>query len=143
MQTEKLTHADLDQRALDALKEFPVEGALAVLKQFLESNLVNHQIIFRENKNQIWLLFIDRIFYFNYFHQAFTVKISVVNLDLVGSGTFLGSRTFLGSGRNEKADKSMGNDLDCSRVPVPLQMLKNTVKSGIVVMGWKFRHSFL
>lgn len=37
--TEKLTHADLDQRALDALKEFPVEGALAVLKQFLESNL--------------------------------------------------------------------------------------------------------
>lgn len=38
-QTEKLTHEDLDQRALDALKEFPVEGALAVLKQFLESNL--------------------------------------------------------------------------------------------------------
>ena len=39
-QTEKLSHADLDERALDALKEFPVEGALAVLKQFLESNLV-------------------------------------------------------------------------------------------------------
>jgi len=38
-QTGKLTHEDLDQRALDALKEFPVEGALAVLKQFLESNL--------------------------------------------------------------------------------------------------------
>jgi heterogeneous nuclear ribonucleoprotein R len=37
--TEKLSHADLDERALDALKEFPVEGALAVLKQFLESNL--------------------------------------------------------------------------------------------------------
>lgn len=37
--TEKLSHADLDQRALDALKEFPAEGALAVLKQFLESNL--------------------------------------------------------------------------------------------------------
>ena len=40
-QTEKLNHSDLDERALDALKEFPVEGALAVLKQFLESNLVN------------------------------------------------------------------------------------------------------
>jgi len=38
-QTGKLTHDDLDQRALDALKEFPVEGALAVLKQFLEANL--------------------------------------------------------------------------------------------------------
>ena len=37
---EKMSHADLDERALDALKEFPVEGALAVLKQFLESNLV-------------------------------------------------------------------------------------------------------
>ncbi len=35
----KLTHSDLDERALDALKEFPVEGALAVLAQFLESNL--------------------------------------------------------------------------------------------------------
>lgn len=30
---------DLDERALDALKEFPVEGAVTVLKQFLESNL--------------------------------------------------------------------------------------------------------
>lgn len=30
---------DLDDRALDALKEFPVEGALNVLTQFLESNL--------------------------------------------------------------------------------------------------------
>jgi len=38
-QTGKLRHEDLDQRALDALKEFPVEGALAVLKQFLEANL--------------------------------------------------------------------------------------------------------
>ncbi len=35
----KLTHSDLDERALDALKEFPTEGALAVLAQFLESNL--------------------------------------------------------------------------------------------------------
>lgn len=35
----KLAHEDLDERALDALKEFPVEGALNVLTQFLESNL--------------------------------------------------------------------------------------------------------
>lgn len=37
--TGKLAHSDLDDRALDALKEFPVDGALAVLSQFLESNL--------------------------------------------------------------------------------------------------------
>jgi len=35
----KLSHSDLDDRALDALKEFPIDGALAVLAQFLESNL--------------------------------------------------------------------------------------------------------
>ncbi|KAJ8675044.1 hypothetical protein QAD02_010830 [Eretmocerus hayati] len=37
--TGKLAHVDLDERALDALKEFPVDGALNVLSQFLESNL--------------------------------------------------------------------------------------------------------
>nr|XP_012138239.1 PREDICTED: heterogeneous nuclear ribonucleoprotein Q isoform X5 [Megachile rotundata] len=37
--TGKLAHVDLDARALDALKEFPVDGALNVLIQFLESNL--------------------------------------------------------------------------------------------------------
>ncbi|KAL5284462.1 HNRNPR family protein [Megaselia abdita] len=37
--TGKLQHVELDDRALDALKEFPVEGALNVLSQFLESNL--------------------------------------------------------------------------------------------------------
>jgi heterogeneous nuclear ribonucleoprotein R len=37
--TDKLDHSDLDDRALDALKEFPADGALAVLSQFLESNL--------------------------------------------------------------------------------------------------------
>ncbi|GBP10996.1 Heterogeneous nuclear ribonucleoprotein R [Eumeta japonica] len=35
----KLAHVELDERALDALKEFPVDGALNVLSQFLESNL--------------------------------------------------------------------------------------------------------
>ncbi|XP_066261722.1 heterogeneous nuclear ribonucleoprotein Q isoform X1 [Euwallacea similis] len=37
--TGKLAHVDLDGRALDALKEFPVDGALNVLGQFLDSNL--------------------------------------------------------------------------------------------------------
>ncbi|KAI5711619.1 hypothetical protein M8J75_001866 [Diaphorina citri] len=37
--TGKLLHKDLDDRALDALKEYPSEGAIAVLNQFLESNL--------------------------------------------------------------------------------------------------------
>lgn len=37
--TGKLAHTELDERALDALKEFPVDGALNVLSQFLESNL--------------------------------------------------------------------------------------------------------
>merc|ERR1712018_642393 len=36
-----LSHSDLDQRALDALKEFPPDGALWVLAQFLESNLAH------------------------------------------------------------------------------------------------------
>jgi len=38
-QTGLLSHGDLDERALDALKEFPAEGGIAVLKQFSESNL--------------------------------------------------------------------------------------------------------
>ncbi|XP_055924036.1 heterogeneous nuclear ribonucleoprotein R isoform X9 [Eupeodes corollae] len=37
--TGKLAHVELDERALDALKEFPADGALNVLTQFLESNL--------------------------------------------------------------------------------------------------------
>lgn len=36
-----LSHDDLDQRALDALKEFPPDGALIVLASFLESNLAH------------------------------------------------------------------------------------------------------
>lgn len=35
----KLTFADLDERAFEALKEFPTDGALAVLVQFVDSNL--------------------------------------------------------------------------------------------------------
>ena len=35
----KLVHSELDDRALDALKEFPADGAQSVLQQFLESNL--------------------------------------------------------------------------------------------------------
>lgn len=37
--TGKLVHSELDDRALDALKEFPADGAQSVLQQFLESNL--------------------------------------------------------------------------------------------------------
>lgn len=37
----KLAHSDLDTRALDALKEFPVDAALGVLSQFLDSNLLH------------------------------------------------------------------------------------------------------
>ncbi|KAI8420670.1 hypothetical protein MSG28_007908 [Choristoneura fumiferana] len=37
--TGKLAHVELDERALDALKEFPSDGALSVLGQFLDSNL--------------------------------------------------------------------------------------------------------
>lgn len=35
----KLTFEDLDTRAFEALKEFPTDGALAVLAQFVDSNL--------------------------------------------------------------------------------------------------------
>ena len=37
--TEKLSHSDLDERALVALKDLPVEDALAVLEKFLNSEL--------------------------------------------------------------------------------------------------------
>ncbi|GFW31209.1 heterogeneous nuclear ribonucleoprotein Q [Trichonephila clavipes] len=37
--TGKLCYNDLDERALDAIKEFPVDGAFTVLKQFLDSSL--------------------------------------------------------------------------------------------------------
>ncbi|XP_054722311.1 heterogeneous nuclear ribonucleoprotein R-like isoform X2 [Uloborus diversus] len=37
--TGKLLYSELDERALDALKEFPVEGANDVLRQFLDSSL--------------------------------------------------------------------------------------------------------
>ncbi|XP_002731265.1 heterogeneous nuclear ribonucleoprotein Q-like isoform X2 [Saccoglossus kowalevskii] len=47
-QSGTLTHGELDERALDALKEFNEEGALAVLKQFSESDLshVNNKSAF-------------------------------------------------------------------------------------------------
>jgi len=38
-QSGLLSHGDLDERALDALKEFPSDGGIAVLKEFKESNL--------------------------------------------------------------------------------------------------------
>jgi RNA recognition motif-containing protein len=38
-QSGLLSHGDLDERALDALKEFPADGGVSVLKEFKESNL--------------------------------------------------------------------------------------------------------
>ena len=38
-QSDLLSHGDLDERALDALKEFPADGGVAVLKEFKDSNL--------------------------------------------------------------------------------------------------------
>jgi len=38
-ESERLRPSDLDERALNALQEFPVEGAMAVLCQFSESDL--------------------------------------------------------------------------------------------------------
>ncbi|KAL5010675.1 hypothetical protein ScPMuIL_012980 [Solemya velum] len=38
-QTGKLQHPELDERALDALKEFSADDAIQVLKQFCESSL--------------------------------------------------------------------------------------------------------
>lgn len=34
-----MTFSELDERALEALKEFPVDGALTVLKEFMDSSL--------------------------------------------------------------------------------------------------------
>ena len=36
-----LAYKHLDERALDALKDFPVEGGVSVLKEFCESNLTH------------------------------------------------------------------------------------------------------
>ncbi|GFS43962.1 heterogeneous nuclear ribonucleoprotein Q [Trichonephila inaurata madagascariensis] len=35
----KLSFSELDERALEALKEFPIDGALSVLKEFMDSSL--------------------------------------------------------------------------------------------------------
>lgn len=39
-----VAYADLDERALDALREFNEEGALSVLQQFKESDLSHVQV---------------------------------------------------------------------------------------------------
>lgn len=39
-----VTHSDLDDRALEALKEFNESGALQVLQQFKESDLSHVQV---------------------------------------------------------------------------------------------------
>lgn len=47
-----VAYADLDERALDALREFNEEGALSVLQQFKESDLSHVQV-----KQTVLLLF--------------------------------------------------------------------------------------
>lgn len=37
----KMSHSDLDTRALEALKEFPPDGAVGVLNQFIDSDLTH------------------------------------------------------------------------------------------------------
>lgn len=39
-----VAYADLDERAIDALREFNEEGALSVLQQFKESDLSHVQV---------------------------------------------------------------------------------------------------
>lgn len=39
-----VAHSDLDERAIEALKEFNEEGALQVLQQFKESDLSHVQV---------------------------------------------------------------------------------------------------
>lgn len=39
-----VSYADLDERAIDALREFNEEGAMAVLQQFKESDLSHVQV---------------------------------------------------------------------------------------------------
>lgn len=39
-----VAHSDLDERAIEALKEFNEEGALAVLQQFKDSDLSHVQV---------------------------------------------------------------------------------------------------
>lgn len=42
--TGLVAYADLDERAIDALREFNEEGALSVLQQFKESDLSHVQV---------------------------------------------------------------------------------------------------
>ena len=52
-QTEKLSHADLDERALDALKEFPVEvGSRASLTVIFLRHKLEKRLIGLEVGNQ-------------------------------------------------------------------------------------------
>lgn len=40
-----MAHSDLDERAIEALKEFNEDGALAVLQQFKDSDLSHVQVM--------------------------------------------------------------------------------------------------
>lgn len=57
-----VAYADLDERAIDALREFNEEGALSVLLQFKESDLSHVQVSYRgrgmkENEyKSVWMM---------------------------------------------------------------------------------------
>lgn len=51
-----VAYADLDERALDALREFNEEGALSVLQQFKESDLSHVQV--RCSLENLFLFFV-------------------------------------------------------------------------------------
>lgn len=47
-----MAYVDLDERAIDALREFNEEGALTVLQQFKESDLSHVQVSTWEKMNR-------------------------------------------------------------------------------------------
>lgn len=46
-----VSHSDLDDRAIEALKEFNEEGALQVLLQFKDSDLSHVQVVYKFTSN--------------------------------------------------------------------------------------------
>lgn len=57
-----VAYADLDERAIDALREFNEEGALSVLLQFKESDLSHVQVSYRGSRlkgnicKSVWMM---------------------------------------------------------------------------------------
>lgn len=56
-----MAYADLDERAIDALREFNEEGALTVLQQFKESDLSHVQVA-----HKLWMSHVAQVIGFIY-----------------------------------------------------------------------------